>query len=165
MAALKVSQSVIYSIALLHRVIMKRLDDSTLCVCLSICLSVCLVCLSSLSPFSPSQVIPIFVFAYTCHQNYPVLLNEMARPSKARVSQAIAGASSITLITYLVIAEAGYWTYGAMMKNDILQTFPSSNMITALRAFMSLLVTFTYPLQVSKHYEARQTFDYPTPPR
>lgn len=96
------------------------------------------------------KVLPIFIFAFTCHQNYPVLINEMMKPTKPRVLTAIAGASGISLATYLLIAEAGYLTYGSAINNDILQTFPSSNLITVLRAFMSLLVTFTYPLQVGR---------------
>lgn len=59
------------------------------------------------------KVLPIFVFSYTCHQNFPLLLNELAAPTDGRVRVTIGSAAGLSLGTYLLVAQAAYWTYGS----------------------------------------------------
>jgi amino acid permease len=37
------------------------------------------------------QVLPVFVFAYSCHQNFPMLVEELREPTPRRVTTTIAG--------------------------------------------------------------------------
>jgi len=93
------------------------------------------------------QVLPIFVYSYTAHQNFGLLLNELKGPSPRRVRQTLTAATGLALLSYLLLAQAAYYAYGAALQHDLLSSFPASRLSTCLRAAMSLLVTFTYPLQ------------------
>lgn len=96
---------------------------------------------------SALQVLPIFVYSYTAHQNFGLLLNELHNPTARRTTQTLTAATGLSLLTYLLLAQAAYFTYGAALQHDLLSSFPASRLSTCLRAAMSLLVTFTYPLQ------------------
>jgi amino acid permease len=96
---------------------------------------------------SALQVLPIFVYSYTAHQNFGLLLNELQNPTARRTTQTLTAATGLSLLTYLLLAQAAYFTYGAALQHDLLSSFPASPLSTCLRAAMSLLVTFTYPLQ------------------
>ena len=45
------------------------------------------------------------------------------------------------------MAVSGYFTYGAEVASDILVSYPQTNILSAARVFISLLVAFSYPLQ------------------
>lgn len=93
------------------------------------------------------QVLPIFVYSYTAHQNFGLLCNELANPTPRRTRQTIMAATGLSLGVYLTLAFAAYLTYGAALQRDLLLSFPASLLSTSLRAALSVLVTFTYPLQ------------------
>ena len=50
-------------------------------------------------------------------------------------------------IIYIVVAVAGYYTYGTEVASDILVSYPQTKILSAARIFISLLVAFSYPLQ------------------
>jgi amino acid permease len=50
-------------------------------------------------------------------------------------------------LIYIVVAVAGYYTYGTEVASDILVSYPQTKILSAARIFISLLVAFSYPLQ------------------
>jgi len=48
----------------------------------------------------------------------------------------------------MLIAWCGFFTYGSKVDSDILTSYPVEPITTATRLFVSLLVAFSYPLQV-----------------
>ncbi|GMH64328.1 hypothetical protein TrRE_jg4557, partial [Triparma retinervis] len=89
-----------------------------------------------------------FVFAYTCHQNIFSVCNEISDRSQRAIDAVIATAISAGLALYLVVAWAGYETFGDYVQNDILKNYPKNALVTTMRVFVALLVIFSYPLQL-----------------
>jgi len=48
---------------------------------------------------------------------------------------------------FIVVAIAGFLTYGSEVASDVLQSYPDMPVTTSARISISLLVCFTYPLQ------------------
>jgi hypothetical protein len=56
---------------------------------------------------------------------------------------------TLSLATYVVLAVAGYHTYGSLVHSDLLQNYPSDSVLLATsRVFVAIHITFSYPLQV-----------------
>lgn len=97
---------------------------------------------------STVRELPIFVFAYTCHQNIPSVTNEMARPTSGRALLAITCAIGTGTLAYFLLAVPGYATFGALVQDDVLKSYPTdSKLVAVARIGISLIVTLCYPLQ------------------
>jgi amino acid permease len=96
---------------------------------------------------STFQRLPIIVFAYTCHQNIFGVTNELRRPTQPRVDKVINMSVSLAFVLYIVVACCGYYTYGDEVNANILVSFPKNGLTSAARAFIALMVAFSYPLQ------------------
>ena len=102
---------------------------------------------SSTSALHVLRSVPIFVFAYTCHQNIISITNELHSPTPPRVLHVIGASALVALGVYLLISFSGYTTFGPQVESDILATYPSSAMVAVARVAISVVVTFSYPLQ------------------
>jgi len=92
--------------------------------------------------------LPIFVFAYTCHQNVISITNELERPTTGRALASVSAAVNMAVAAYLVLAFAGYLTYGDEVKSDVLENYPEQSLLVGIaRLAVSLIVTLCYPLQ------------------
>ncbi|CAI5760530.1 unnamed protein product [Candida verbasci] len=96
---------------------------------------------------------PIFVFAYTCHQNMFAIINEL-KPNDQDGSQTrqsnliIRNAISIACISYLIVGIFGYLTFGNIVNSNII-TMYSKDSISSLigRLCIVIMVSLSYPLQ------------------
>ena len=92
------------------------------------------------------RVLSIFIFAFSCQTNIFPVVNELRNPTQARFdaisTSAIFSAGSI----YVVVAIAGFLTYGSEVESNILVSYPKQTMTTVARICVSLLVTFSYPI-------------------
>jgi amino acid permease len=114
------------------------------------------------------KVFSIFIFGFTCHQNMFTIVNELQAVTLQRCNLVIAYAVGTAVCVYLVIANCGYSTYGDKVESNILVSYPSKPslllltyslliiiilllvevpIVSVVRCFVSLLVSFTYPLQ------------------
>ena len=93
------------------------------------------------------HAVPIFVFSYTCHQNIISISNELRAPTAPRVLGVITTSILFALAIYVLISFAGYVTFGPVVKSDILATYPASPLVAVARLAISVVVTFSYPLQ------------------
>ena len=59
------------------------------------------------------HAVPIFVFAYTCHQNIISITNELHDPTRRRAGITIVSAIGLALLLYIIMAICGYETFGA----------------------------------------------------
>jgi amino acid permease len=91
--------------------------------------------------------LPIFVFAFTCHQNAFPVVNELVNPTQPRVDVVMISAIATAFSVFIVVAIAGFLTYGSEVASDVLQSYPDMPVTTVARICISLLVCFTYPLQ------------------
>lgn len=109
-------------------------------------------CGGAVKPFTDGmsclRELPIFVFAFTCHQNIISATNELDRPTTGRVLTSISGAVGLAGTSYLILAYSGYFTYGDGVASDVLESYPAmSKIVGVARMAISLIVTLCYPLQ------------------
>ncbi|EGW30485.1 uncharacterized protein SPAPADRAFT_63306 [Spathaspora passalidarum NRRL Y-27907] len=96
---------------------------------------------------------PIFVFAYTCHQNMFAIINEL-KPcekdgSQTRQSNIIIRNSICTaLVSYLIVGIFGYLTFGNTVNGNIITLYPKSSISSLIgRLCIVLMVSLSFPLQ------------------
>jgi len=95
------------------------------------------------------DAMPIFIFAFTCHQNAISITNELARPTSRRAFTAAAGAIVLALALYLLVGIGGYMTYGELAKPDILESYPEHALMPLIgRLAIAFVVTTCYPMQL-----------------
>ena len=75
------------------------------------------------------------------------MVNEIQNPSQPRIDKVLIKAIATAFSMFMVVAIAGFVTYGDAVDADVLQSYPESGLTTAVRLCIALLVCFTYPLQ------------------
>ncbi|PIA14898.1 hypothetical protein COEREDRAFT_82330 [Coemansia reversa NRRL 1564] len=91
--------------------------------------------------------LPIFVFAFTCHQNIFSVYNELHDNSSKQVNGTIALSIGSACGVYQWIAVLGYLTFGSKVAPNLLTMYDNSLVITLCRLSIAVLVLFSYPLQ------------------
>ena len=94
------------------------------------------------------RALPIFVFGFTCQQNIFSVVNELRMPTPHRVSGVVFAAVGTALVLYAAVALFGYSTFGSSVHSDILTNYPDNLLTTLARTSVTIMVTFSYPLQV-----------------
>lgn len=96
---------------------------------------------------------PIFVFAYTCHQNMFAIINEL-KPNEKHGSQTrqsnviIRNAISTACISYLIVGISGYLTFGDYVGGNIISMYPKDSILSLIgRLCIVIMVSLSYPLQ------------------
>ncbi|KAI9099972.1 transmembrane amino acid transporter protein-domain-containing protein, partial [Phlyctochytrium arcticum] len=91
--------------------------------------------------------LPIFVFAFTCHQNIFAVYNELDDNAYPRVrgviTTSIGGAFSI----YELVGILGYLTFGNGISSNIITEYPPTPFIMGGQLAYTILVLLSYPLQ------------------
>lgn len=96
---------------------------------------------------------PIFVFAYTCHQNMFAIINELEEDEKygSQTRQSnliIRNAISIACISYLVVGIFGYMSFGDSVNGNIITMYPKDSISSLIgRLCIVIMVSLSYPLQ------------------
>ncbi|CAG8484238.1 12582_t:CDS:2, partial [Ambispora gerdemannii] len=91
--------------------------------------------------------LPIFVFAFTCHQNIFSIYNELVDNSQRKVSSVIIGAIGTSSIIYQLIGIIGYLTFGDDVLPNVISQYKANTIVTIGRVAIVILVLFSYPLQ------------------
>ncbi|CAG8574479.1 16031_t:CDS:2 [Acaulospora morrowiae] len=91
--------------------------------------------------------LPIFVFAFTCHQNIFSIYNELEDNSQSSINGVIIGSIGTTSMIYQVIGILGYLSFGDDVSANIISMYESSTIVTIGRIAIVILVLFSYPLQ------------------
>ncbi|MCP8717282.1 MAG: amino acid transporter [Asgard group archaeon] len=96
---------------------------------------------------------PIFVFAYTCHQNMFAIINEL-KPSDKDGSQTrqsnliIRNSITTACISYLVVGIFGYLTFGNSVNANIITMYPKNSISSLIgRLCIVIMVSLSFPLQ------------------
>lgn len=95
---------------------------------------------------------PMFVFAYTCHQNMFSIVNELhAGEAGSRTRQAnriIRNAMVTACSVYLVVGVLGYLTFGRAVSPNIITMYPSDSVTSLVgRMCIVVMVSMAFPLQ------------------
>lgn len=93
--------------------------------------------------------IPIFVFAYACHQNVFACVQEVRRPTLQRMDLIMALACVTGFLIYLPVMAFPYATYGSAVADNFLKNLPAQDVGTKI-AFVcaAVSVSVSFPLQI-----------------
>lgn len=95
-----------------------------------------------------------FVLAFGCQQNILPIISELRMATRVRVSAVICCAIALALSVYLVVATAGYLTFGDLVCSNILNSYPRTATTAAARLLIACVVLTSYPLLA---FEARRS--------
>ncbi|KAH8550289.1 transmembrane amino acid transporter protein-domain-containing protein [Umbelopsis sp. PMI_123] len=91
--------------------------------------------------------LPVFVFAFTCHQNIFSVYNEQKDNSQKKINTVIASSIGTAIFLYEGIAIMGYLSFGKAVMGNIILEYPASLFVTGGRVAIVILVLLSYPLQ------------------
>jgi len=103
-----------------------------------------------LEPYSASSIFasfPIFVFAYTCHQNMFSLVNELEDKSSKNINRVIGSAIGIAMSLYILVGLTGYLSFGDNVEPNVIVGYSHAISSTIGRIAIVILVMLSYPLQ------------------
>jgi len=93
--------------------------------------------------------LPIFVFAFTCHQNILSVYNEMKDNRQKNVNKVISSSIGFGAILYWIVGIYGYLTFGDKTESNVISMYPSSSYIILFgQLSMVIMVMLSYPLQM-----------------
>ncbi|KAI9209651.1 vacuolar amino acid transporter 5 [Polychytrium aggregatum] len=112
------------------------------------------------------KTLPIFVFAFTCHQNIFAVYNEIRDNTIGRMSKVIVASIGTSFTVYELIGVIGYITFGNNVSDNVISMYPPGNTVTGGQLAIAILVLLSYPLQchpcrnslekVLSHYQKRR---------
>ncbi|RKP39963.1 transmembrane amino acid transporter protein-domain-containing protein, partial [Dimargaris cristalligena] len=91
--------------------------------------------------------LPIFVFAFTCHQNIFSVYNELRDNSPRNIKGTIHLAISVATVAYLIVAILGYLQFGDDVLPNIILMYHSGPLVTLGQVAIGVLMLLSYPLQ------------------
>ncbi|KNZ45657.1 hypothetical protein VP01_793g3 [Puccinia sorghi] len=92
--------------------------------------------------------LPLFVFAYTCAQNIFSVHNEMIDNSPRQMKKVLFTCIGSAVVTYEILGVLGYLTFGSKVSSNLISDYDSSILISISQLMISILVLFSYPLQL-----------------
>jgi len=93
--------------------------------------------------------LPIYVFAFTCHQNVLSVYNEMKDNRQKNVNKVITSSIVFGMILYWVVGYYGYITFGDQTESNVISMYPPSSYIILFgQLSMVIMVMLSYPLQM-----------------
>jgi sodium-coupled neutral amino acid transporter 11 len=126
---------------------------------------------SSHAPFTPCDevravphqwlhlvtALPIFCFAFLCHQNTFPIYRELRDASPAKMRECSAYSMGICTVIYFGCGTAGYLTFRELTQSDLLNNFATtgsgiSAVVDVVRLAFGLALVLSYPIVV---WEAR----------
>lgn len=108
------------------------------------------------------SLLPVFVFAFTCHQNIFPVFNELKDNRPSRINKVTSLSIGISTVLYLLVGILGYLMFGVKVKGNILEerkswifinffiiivTAGHQTLVTIANLSLSILFVFSYPLQ------------------
>jgi|UniRef100_A0A7S4LJV0 amino acid permease len=91
-------------------------------------------------------VLPLFVFAFGCHQVTFQLVDELKDNTLFRCDLVIGSAMAISCLFYLFVAFSGYRTFGNATVPDIISLYPDNVFLAVGRIGLALNMALSYPL-------------------
>ncbi|ODQ81490.1 hypothetical protein BABINDRAFT_159769 [Babjeviella inositovora NRRL Y-12698] len=104
---------------------------------------------TSLLPVSASGIFstfPIIVLAFTGHQNMFTVINEIQNKSIRNLSRVIAIAITTSVLLFLAIGLAGYYSFGNKVVGNIIVMYDESLVTKIGQGSIALMVLLSFPL-------------------
>ncbi|XP_067327050.1 sodium-coupled neutral amino acid transporter 7 [Anolis sagrei] len=93
------------------------------------------------------NAMPTICFGFQCHVSSVPVFNSMKRPELKPWGAVVTAAMVIALFVYIGTGVCGFLTFGSRVDQDVLMSYPSSDVPVAIaRAFIILCVLTSYPI-------------------
>ncbi|KAI8327611.1 transmembrane amino acid transporter protein-domain-containing protein [Blakeslea trispora] len=91
--------------------------------------------------------LPVFIFAFTCHQNIFSVYNELRYNDEKSIVKVITTSIGSAAFIYELVAILGYLSFGKDVLGNIILEYPQTHFVALGRLAIVILVIFSYPLQ------------------
>jgi sodium-coupled neutral amino acid transporter 11 len=111
------------------------------------------------------EAIGVISFAFVCHHNSLLIYGSLKKPTIDRFARVTHYSTGISMAACLLMALTGYLTFGDKTMGNVLNNFPSDNlMVNIARLFFGLNMLTTLPLEAFVCREVMNNYYFPTEP-
>ncbi|KAK2805385.1 hypothetical protein FQN51_000211 [Onygenales sp. PD_10] len=111
------------------------------------------------------QAVGVISFAFVCHHNSLLIYGSLKKPTMDRFALVTHYSTGISMIMCLVMAFAGFFTFGSKTQGNVLNNFPPDNiMVNIARFCFGLNMLATLPLEAFVCRSVMTTFYFPDEP-
>ncbi|OHE97063.1 transmembrane amino acid transporter [Colletotrichum orchidophilum] len=111
------------------------------------------------------EAIGVISFAFVCHHNSLLIYGSLKTPTIDRFSRVTHFSTGISMVACLLVALAGFVTFGDKTLGNVLNNFPSDNvMVTIARLCFGLNMLTTLPLEAFVCREVMFNYFFPGEP-
>jgi sodium-coupled neutral amino acid transporter 11 len=111
------------------------------------------------------QAIGVISFAFVCHHNSLLIYGSLRKPTMDRFAKVTHYSTSISMVACLAMALSGYLTFGDKTKGNVLNNFPTDNiMVNVARLCFGLNMLTTLPLECFVCREVMTEYYFPNEP-
>lgn len=111
------------------------------------------------------QAIGVISFAFVCHHNSLLIYGSLRKPTLDRFALVTHYSTGISMVLCLVMASAGFVTFGSKTQGNVLNNFPTDNIVVNIaRLCFGLNMLATLPLEVFVCRSVMTTFYFPDEP-
>ncbi|CEJ94135.1 Putative Transmembrane amino acid transporter family protein [[Torrubiella] hemipterigena] len=111
------------------------------------------------------QAIGVISFAFVCHHNSLLIYGSLKTPTIDNFSRVTHYSTGVSMLACLAMGLAGFITFGDKTLGNVLNNFPSDNvMVNVARLFFGLNMLTTLPLEGFVCREVMMTYWWPDEP-
>jgi sodium-coupled neutral amino acid transporter 11 len=111
------------------------------------------------------QAIGVISFAFVCHHNSLLIYGSLRKPTMDRFARVTHYSTAISMVACLSMALGGYITFGDMTKGNVLNNFPTDNIVVNVaRLCFGLNMITTLPLECFVCREVMTEYYFPGEP-
>ncbi|TKX23007.1 transmembrane amino acid transporter-like protein [Elsinoe australis] len=111
------------------------------------------------------QAIGVISFAFVCHHNSLLIYGSLQKPTMDRFAKVTHMSTGISCIACLAMAFSGYLNFGSATQGNILNNFPTENiMVNIARLCFGLNMLTTLPLEAFVCREVMTLYYFPNEP-
>ncbi|KAI9879550.1 MAG: hypothetical protein M1830_006100 [Pleopsidium flavum] len=111
------------------------------------------------------QAIGVISFAFVCHHNSLLIYGSLKKPTMDRFARVTHYSTGISMVACMAMALAGFLTFGNKTQGNVLNNFPTDNiMVNIARFCFGLNMLTTLPLEAFVCREVMTNYWFPDEP-
>ncbi|KAJ5747798.1 uncharacterized protein N7511_009494 [Penicillium nucicola] len=111
------------------------------------------------------QAVGVISFAFVCHHNSLLIYGSLKRPTLDRFTRVTHYSTGVSLVMCLAMGIAGFLSFGSKTQGNVLNNFPSDNIIVNIARFcFGLNMLTTLPLEAFVCRSVMTTYYFPDEP-
>ncbi|KAL5363637.1 transmembrane amino acid transporter protein-domain-containing protein [Aspergillus floccosus] len=111
------------------------------------------------------QAVGVISFAFVCHHNSLLIYGSLKKPTLDRFATVTHYSTGVSLLMCLTMAISGFLFFGSQTQGNVLNNFPSDNVLVNIARFcFGLNMLTTLPLEAFVCREVMTTYYFPDEP-